>query len=283
MEASTEALIQQLSDNDQVNFIKLLMTARSEHNIPKEEFSDATILRFFNQSYNKLEPALKNLKASAEWRKSFPFDKAAQMDPTNFLELQSTMKMHFCGVDKHGRPIRVTQVPNIDPEIVINMFTPEEFLLHNIAYVERLINIIFERCSQKAGRVIHKTLTIVDIKDFNFKRFIFNSKVKAFMNQQSKVFNANYPEMAANVFIINAGTFVKVLYNFLSLFLDKRVIDRITILGSNYMSQLEKYVDRDILPKCIGGNSPHQILEYPNFWDADMEHALKHKKLTLDR
>lgn len=283
MDPSTEAIISHLNDKDQINFIKLLMTARTEHEIPVEEFSDATIMRFFNQSYNKVDPALERLKQSYEWRKSFNFDHVAQLDPKKFQDLQNTMKMHFCGTDKQGRPVRITQVPDLDPDIVVDMFTPEEFMMHNVAYVERLINIIFERCTQKAGKVIYKTLTIVDIKDFNVNKFIFSSKVKQFMSHQSKVFNANYPEMAAHVFVINAGMFMKVLYNFFTVFLDKRVIERITILDGDYMGHLEKYIDKSVLPKCIGGDSPHSIIEYPNFWDEDIEYALKNNKLRLEK
>lgn len=283
MDPSTEQLLAHLSDKDQIQFMKLVITVRTELSIPSEDFPDTTIMRFFSQTYNKLDPALSNIKQSYEWRKTFPFDKAANMNPKKFFDLQNMMKMHFCGVDKQGRPIRITQVPDMDPAIVLEMFTAEEFLLHNIAYVERLINIIFERCSQKSGKIIHKTLTIVDIKDFNINKFIFNSKVKEFMSQQSQVFNANYPEMAAHVFVINAGSFMKILYSFLSVFLDKRVIERITILDSDYLSHLEKYVDTKSLPKCIGGDAPYEITEYPNFWDEDIEYALKNNKLRLEK
>jgi len=281
MDSTTEALMHNLSDKDQINFIKLIMTVRGELEIDKKEFSDPLVLRFFKQSYNKPDQALEKIKASHEWRKTFPFENAAQIDPQKFIDLQNTMRMHFCGVDKQGRPIRITQVPNLDPEFVVDTFTHEEFLLHNIAFVERLTNIIFERCSQKAGKVVYQTLTIVDIKDFNINKFIFNSKVKDFISQQSKTFNANYPEMAAHVFVINAGAFMKILYNFLSVFLDKRVLERITILDGDYMNHLEKYVDKNVLPKCIGGGSPYTILEYPNFWDSDIENAMKEKRLTL--
>lgn len=280
---NVNSVIQTFNPKDQASFWHVHNYIRDIMHQSPDQYSDTMILKFFLNCYHKPEDTIKEITTNIVWRKTFPFDKSAELDPSKFLQLQKINNMNFYGVDKLGRPIRITKVLNHDPNIVMEMFTEEEFLLHNIAHAERLINIIFERCSERQKYPIYNTLSIIDVTNVKMTKILFNSKLKKFLKPQSQVFQDNYPEMAGNVFIINAGSFGSVLFNFIKLFLKKQIVEKISVYNNNYMKDLERFVDPKDLPAEIGGGCNIPIIDYDNFWQKDIDESINDKILSFKR
>ena len=279
MNETTEILIEKFNKKDQAGFIKVLMTVRAEMELTEEEYPQTHILRFYLHFNQDTKLTLDAIKNNIEWKKEFPFDEAAKLNAFEFIEMQERLGMFFYGCDRLGRPIRFSRITSLDPQVVMDAFTYEEFHWHNVAYIERVVNIIFPMCSDKYKHPVYQTITILDLSEAHINKYILNKKVMDYIKKQSEPFVKNYPDISSKVFIINAGVLVKALFSFFSYFLEKRVLDRVKVYNKGYMEELTKYVDKKDLPMCIGGENETEPKDYINFWDEQERQSIKDKRL----
>ncbi|KAF8380495.1 hypothetical protein HHK36_027982 [Tetracentron sinense] len=68
-----------------------------------------------------------------------------------------------------------------------------------------------------------------------------------------KIDSNYYPETLHRLFIVNAGSGFRVLWNSLKVFLDAHTVAKIQVLGSNYQSNLVEIIDPSNLPTFLGG------------------------------
>jgi hypothetical protein len=73
-------------------------------------------------------------------------------------------------------------------------------------------------------------------------------KVVATLNQDY------YPERLHKLFIVNAPVFFSAAWAILKIGLDKRVLDKVVVLGSDYKNTLLKHISHDQLPSFLGGS-----------------------------
>ena len=73
-------------------------------------------------------------------------------------------------------------------------------------------------------------------------------KVVASLNQDY------YPERLYKIFIVNAPVFFSAAWAIVKIGLDKRVLDKVVVLGSDYKSTLLKHISHDQLPSFLGGS-----------------------------
>lgn len=63
----------------------------------------------------------------------------------------------------------------------------------------------------------------------------------------------NYPEIMFKMLIINAPMMFRGAWSVVSPFIDKKTVNKISILGNKYHKDLEKYVDSSNIPEELGG------------------------------
>jgi hypothetical protein len=73
-------------------------------------------------------------------------------------------------------------------------------------------------------------------------------KVVASLNQDY------YPERLHKLFIVNAPVFFSAAWAIIKVGLDKRVLDKVCVLGSDYKNVLLKHINHDQLPHFLGGS-----------------------------
>lgn len=73
-------------------------------------------------------------------------------------------------------------------------------------------------------------------------------KVVASLNQDY------YPERLHKIFIVNAPVFFSAAWALIKIGLDKRVLDKVMVLGSDYKNTLLKHISHDQLPSFLGGS-----------------------------
>jgi hypothetical protein len=61
------------------------------------------------------------------------------------------------------------------------------------------------------------------------------------------------------VFIVNTPAMFASVWGVVKMFMDQGTVDKLQLLGSNYMPTLLNYVDIDVIPKFLGGNLVDQF------------------------
>ncbi len=63
-----------------------------------------------------------------------------------------------------------------------------------------------------------------------------------------------YPERLGRLFILNAPVFFSAAWAMIKVWLDKRIIEKIHVLSSDYKSVLLQHISHDNLPSFLGGS-----------------------------
>ena len=63
----------------------------------------------------------------------------------------------------------------------------------------------------------------------------------------------NYPERLCRAFVVNAPAVFTTIWAVLKRGLDKRILDKVFILGKNYEEELQKFIAPENLPDFLGG------------------------------
>lgn len=63
-----------------------------------------------------------------------------------------------------------------------------------------------------------------------------------------------YPERLGRLYIINAPIFFNAAWAIIKVWLDKRIIDKVNVLGSDYAKVLNDHIDHHQLPSFLGGS-----------------------------
>jgi hypothetical protein len=278
---SLDKILKGLSFQNQAKFIKIITIVREEHGIQDSLVSDSTVLRFFLSTQGNIDEAILGIRNNAEWQRSYPFDRVLSLDIKKFDLFKQCIKMGFYGTDQKGRPIRIIYISNFEPDILLDNYTEEELTHFFVQYLERIINIIFPLASERCNNHVNNILTIIDIKDLNVSKILFNKRLIDLFRSMSAAFQDNYPEMTYRAVILNANVLFLGLWKVLSVFVKQKTVDRICIVGEDYLPELTKYTTLDQLPVSLGGSCPHEIDQYPNFWDGELERSVHEKRFKL--
>ncbi|XP_025647579.1 phosphatidylinositol/phosphatidylcholine transfer protein SFH11-like [Arachis hypogaea] len=116
---------------------------------------------------------------------------------------------------------------------------------------EKTLGIRYPVCSMAAKRHIASTTSILDVNGVGMSNFSMPAR-HLFMEIQ-KMDCSYYPETLHKLFIINARSGFKMLRKAVKTFLDVRIVAKVQVLGSNYLSVLLEAIDISNLLSFLGG------------------------------
>lgn len=285
-----ENLTKRMSSKNQANFLKLQITVREILKLNQKEFPDIKILCFFCHNEKDFEKSLENIKRHLRWRKEKKdlLIQTKEIDPKEkFLPFKKIgMRMGYFGTTKKGQPIEILKFPKSDLWEVIKNLNKDDFLCYKIQIAERLLNIIWKLASERNKKMIDGVIFIIDLQNYPLgalRSNAFNSEFKNFMKNVSNVYDNNYPSLIKKAYVINCGFFFKVLWGFARVFVDKKVLDKVCVLNTDYITEFKKIMDVKKLPRCYGGEVDEDIGTFRNFWDDEIDLSVKEKRFHVNR
>ncbi|KAL6506555.1 hypothetical protein OROGR_024736 [Orobanche gracilis] len=188
-----------------------------------------------------------------KWRKENGVDSIIQdFLYDEFEQVQQHYPHGYHGVDKEGRPVYIERLGKVEPSKLMRVTTVDRFLKYHIQGFEKAFAEKFPACSIAAKRHIDSTTTILDVQGLNWMSF--GKIAHDLVMRMQKIDGNNYPETLHQMFIVNAGSGFKYIWNWTKGFLDPRTTSKIHVLGSNFQSKLLEIIDTSQLPDFLGGS-----------------------------
>uniref|UniRef100_A0A7N0U8R4 CRAL-TRIO domain-containing protein n=1 Tax=Kalanchoe fedtschenkoi TaxID=63787 RepID=A0A7N0U8R4_KALFE len=191
-----------------------------------------TMLRFLKARKFDFDRTLIMWSDMLHWRQEYGADSVLQdFIYKEYEEVQNHYPHGYHGVDKEGHPVYIERIGK---------------------GFERAFAEKFPACSIASRRHIDSNTTILDVHGVNW--MTFGKIAHDLVMRIQKIDGDNYPETLHQMYIVNAGSGFKLLWNTAKSFLDPKTTSKIHVLGNKFRSKLLEIVDASQLPDFLGGN-----------------------------
>eukprot|EP01062_Namystynia_karyoxenos_P011911 TRINITY_DN14279_c0_g1_i1.p1 TRINITY_DN14279_c0_g1~~TRINITY_DN14279_c0_g1_i1.p1 ORF type:complete len:810 (+),score=315.40 TRINITY_DN14279_c0_g1_i1:172-2430(+) len=210
------------------------------------------MIRYLVARQWKVEAAREMLEHALEWRKKEGindiFEWAARTMPVDI-----TLRSHcqgICGLygcDQEGNPVMWERPSANGAAILLKEFSRADVIKWNISIIER------SREMAKALNVDRYTC-VVDLCDLGLRNLLGDAG--SLLKEQSKQIQEVLPEAMRKMFIVNAPMGFSSFWSVISVVLDKRVQEKISIKGKRYQGDpLSQWVPIEETPVEFNGEA----------------------------
>ncbi|KAI7984854.1 Phosphatidylinositol/phosphatidylcholine transfer protein SFH9, partial [Camellia lanceoleosa] len=205
------------------------------------------VSRFLNARKFDLDKIVHMWAEMLNWRKEHAVDFILTFVHDEYEEVQHYYPHGYHGVDKEGHPVYIERLGKIEASKLMRATIVKRFLKYHIQGFEKTFAEKFPACSITAKRHIDNTTTIPDMHGVNWMNF--GKVAHDLVMGMQKIDGGNYPE----IYIVNAGSGFKLIWNTTKSFLDPRTIAKIHVLGNKFQNRLLEVIDSSQLLDFLGG------------------------------
>lgn len=185
--------------------------------------------------------------------------------PEAIKVLEQYYNICYYGLDKKGQPLYVEATGRAKLKKVLDTFSVRDVLRLHGGQLEYLVRVMFPYASKVKGEAVDQYTTVLDLKGMDAWAFLATKVVDAFgkmMNTDQDV----YPSLLDRCFIVNAPKLFSIVWPVAKKFLEKRVVERITLLGDltanpELALELHAHCGVENLPTSLGGTREESITE----------------------
>ncbi|WCJ38068.1 Phosphatidylinositol/phosphatidylcholine transfer protein SFH9 [Euphorbia peplus] len=243
--------VRDAKEEAEVNAFRLTLIAKDL--LPPRHDDYHTLLRFLKARKFDTDKTLMMWSEMLNWRKENGVDTIIQdFVYEEYEEVQRYYPHGYHGVDREGRPVYIERLGKAEPSKLMSVTTVDRFLRYHVQGFEKMFAEKFPACSIAAKRHIDNTITILDVHGLNWMSF--GKVAHDLVMRMQKIDGDNYPETLHQMFIVNAGSGFKLLWNTARGFLDPKTTSKINVLGNKFQHKLLEFIDSSQLPEFLGGS-----------------------------
>eukprot|EP01084_Bolivina_argentea_P312266 540607_1 len=283
-------------NNDNMD-LKIEQYLQSQHKETISSFKrwyDDTILRFVTgyrhiakspNDYNKrLKETDNTFIEYLKFRKQTNMDNVLNIKHINNININEyLLGSYIYGQDKYGHPLFWDEGLKLQKtsDLTIHTNCGENGMDIVMAYVIKLVaemkyatnkyyNLPTKIINNNNGRNIgiYRHCAIFDLSDFNAKKVLKDRKLHEYYTKKVSLIA---PEMVHKVYVINAPWVFQKIWKILKAFLHPNTIEKTQILGKDYMNEMLKEIDINMIPVKFGGKGKWK----PNVGGVPIEYPIQ--------
>jgi len=253
----------------------------------KEQFlSDVYLSRWLTAKHWDVPVAAAAFIRSMAWRKAFDPEQICETLPIQEKELFDHFTSYWpfaSGTTKDGWPVHFVSIGKIDPAGITEKTSQDwrtKFFVHTFETMELRRREAEERVQNEYTK---GPIIVIDATDLGWDHF--NNVSMAFMREASLLGRDHYPEAAGKLYVVNAPRIFHFMWAALQPTISKDTLDKLTILGSDYLPTLLEIIPLDHIPSTLGGTAAALPLggPYYNAGDTQQQHVDKFEQATVPR
>eukprot|EP01084_Bolivina_argentea_P244389 409405_1 len=210
-------------------------------------------IRYIKGMEGDEEEARRRWITTLEWREEFKVDSMMDEPQPNFDVIKKYYPHFMYNISKEGCCMYYEVPGKINLKELRQNGVDVPMLIRHYAMITEFLWWKIDPSDEG------KLLTVLDLTGVKISQFV--GEVREFMEKAAKLISAHYPERSYKILIINAPWWISAVWAVMSPLMHANTRAKVHMSGKKNINELAKYVDLDMIPAIVGGNSQVPVYE----------------------